>query len=109
MSERISPLRQRMTEDMTIRNLSPETQRSYIHAVKRCSLYWRSFASGRRPLAGDARGRRPAESGVQRCAGSIERCKMPMLRPTFWGPGARQKDGCGGNLREPWRGSGCRL
>lgn len=40
MSERISPLRQRMIEDMTIRNLSPATQRSYIHAVKRYSLYF---------------------------------------------------------------------
>ena len=40
MSERISPLRRRMIEDMTIRNLSPATQRSYIHAVKRYSLYF---------------------------------------------------------------------
>ncbi len=30
----ITPLRQRMIEDMTIRNLSQTTQRSYIHAVK---------------------------------------------------------------------------
>jgi len=29
-----------MIEDMTIRNLSPATQRSYIHAVKRYSLYF---------------------------------------------------------------------
>jgi integrase/recombinase XerD len=29
----VSPLRRRMIEDMTIRNLSPMTQRSYIHAV----------------------------------------------------------------------------
>ena len=40
MSERISPLRRRMIEGMTIRNLSPATQRSYIHAVKRYSLYF---------------------------------------------------------------------
>lgn len=40
MSERISPLRRRMIEDMTIRNLSPATQRSYIHAVKRYSEYF---------------------------------------------------------------------
>ena len=31
----ISPLRRRMTEDMTVRNLSPATQRSYLHAVSR--------------------------------------------------------------------------
>ena len=36
----MSPLRRRMVEDMTIRNLSPATQRSYIHAVKRYSLYF---------------------------------------------------------------------
>ena len=29
----ISPLRRRMIEDMTVRNLSPATQRSYVHAV----------------------------------------------------------------------------
>lgn len=43
MSERITQLRQRMTEDMTVRNLSPTTQRSYIHAVKKFSEhFWRS-------------------------------------------------------------------
>ena len=30
----ISPLRRRMIDDMTIRNLSPSTQRSYVHAVE---------------------------------------------------------------------------
>ncbi len=29
----LSPLRRRMIEDMTVRNLSPATQRSYVHAV----------------------------------------------------------------------------
>ena len=29
----VSPLRRRMIEDMTVRNLSPATQRSYVHAV----------------------------------------------------------------------------
>ena len=37
----MSPLRRRMIEDMTIRNLSPATQRSYLHAV----LQSRSSAS----------------------------------------------------------------
>jgi len=36
----ISPLRRRMIEDMTIRNLSPATQRSYIFAVKKFSQYF---------------------------------------------------------------------
>ncbi len=35
----LSPLRRRMIEDMTIRNLSPATQRSYIHAVAKFSRY----------------------------------------------------------------------
>ncbi|MBT4041904.1 MAG: site-specific integrase [Rhodospirillaceae bacterium] len=35
-----SPLRQRMIDDMTIRNLSPATQRSYLHAVQRFSRYF---------------------------------------------------------------------
>jgi len=36
----ISPLRRRMIEDMTVRNLSPTTQRSYIHAVAKFSRYF---------------------------------------------------------------------
>jgi site-specific recombinase XerD len=36
----MSPLRRRTIEDMTIRNLSPVTQRSYIHAVKKFSDYF---------------------------------------------------------------------
>ena len=32
-----SPLRRRMIDDMTVRNLSPATQRSYIHAVAKFS------------------------------------------------------------------------
>ena len=36
----ISPLRRRMIEDMTVRNLSPATQQSYIHAVARFSQYF---------------------------------------------------------------------
>ena len=37
---RLSPLRCRMIEDMTVRNLSPATQRSYLHAVAKFSLYF---------------------------------------------------------------------
>ena len=36
----MSPLRRRMIEDMTIRNLSPATQRSYVHAVTKFSAYF---------------------------------------------------------------------
>jgi site-specific recombinase XerD len=35
-----SPLRRRMIDDMTVRNLSPATQRSYIHAVAKFSRYF---------------------------------------------------------------------
>jgi integrase/recombinase XerD len=35
----ISPLRRRMLDDMTIRNLSPATQRSYLQAVTKFSHY----------------------------------------------------------------------
>ena len=37
---KISPLRRRMIEDMTVRNLSPATQRSYISAVSKFSRYF---------------------------------------------------------------------
>ena len=35
----LSPLRRRMIEDMTVRNLSPATQRSYLHAVTKFSRF----------------------------------------------------------------------
>lgn len=37
---KVSPLRQRMIEDMTIRNLSRSTQQSYIYAVAKFSRYF---------------------------------------------------------------------
>ena len=42
--EAINPLRRRMIEDMTVRNLDAGTQRGYIRAVRSCSRY-----CGRRP------------------------------------------------------------
>ena len=36
----MSPLRRRMIEDMTIRNLSRATQRSYLHVVSKFSQYF---------------------------------------------------------------------
>ena len=35
-----SPLRRRMIEDMTVRNLSPATQRSYVQAVSKFSRFF---------------------------------------------------------------------
>jgi site-specific recombinase XerD len=40
MSEYVSPLRRRMIEDMTVRNLSATTQTSYIHNIKKFSQYF---------------------------------------------------------------------
>jgi integrase/recombinase XerD len=37
---KISPLRRRMIEDMTVRNLSPATQQSYIYAVAKFSRHF---------------------------------------------------------------------
>ena len=36
----ISPLRRRMIEEMTVRNLSPATQQSYLSAVSKFSRYF---------------------------------------------------------------------
>lgn len=36
----VSPLRHRMIVDMTLRNMSPATQRSYLHAVTKFSRYF---------------------------------------------------------------------
>jgi hypothetical protein len=36
----LSPLRRHMIEDMTVRNLSPATQRSYLNAVSKFSRYF---------------------------------------------------------------------
>ena len=40
MTERVSALRQRMIDDMTIRNMSPNTQKAYVRAVKNFSLHF---------------------------------------------------------------------
>jgi integrase/recombinase XerD len=37
---KMSPLRRRMIEDMTVRNLSPATQRSYVHAVAKFGRFF---------------------------------------------------------------------
>jgi len=40
MPQKVSPLRQRMIDDMTIRNMSVNTQKAYIRAVKNFSLHF---------------------------------------------------------------------
>ncbi len=52
----ISPLRRRMIEDMTVRNLSPATQQSYLNAVSKFSRYFgRSPDSDPPPLPANTR------------------------------------------------------
>jgi hypothetical protein len=36
----VSPLRRRMIDDLSLRNLSPTTRRSYLHAVTKFSRYF---------------------------------------------------------------------
>lgn len=40
MTKAISPLHRRMIEDTTVRNLSPATQRFYLHVVSKFSRYF---------------------------------------------------------------------
>ena len=40
MTKPITPLRQRMLDDMALRNMSPATQRVYINAVKNFSAFF---------------------------------------------------------------------
>jgi len=59
MSEKpISPLRQRMLEDMSLRGFTPDTQRDYIRAIKKLATFL-----GRSP---DRDGRRPTR--VSNCS-----------------------------------------
>jgi integrase/recombinase XerD len=41
MSVQVTPLRQRMIDDMAIRDMSPLTQKAYVRAVKNFSLHFR--------------------------------------------------------------------
>ncbi len=56
----LRPLRSRMIEDMTVRNLSPAMQRSYIHAVAKSSRYFGRSPEPAWPLG---RPRLPGASG----------------------------------------------
>ena len=43
ITQHISPLRQRMTDDITMRKLSPKTQSGYLRAVKNLTRYLGHF------------------------------------------------------------------
>ena len=68
----MSPLRRRMIEDMTVRNLSPATQRSYVHAVAKFGRFF-----GRSPDKLDLEGVRAFQ--VHLVAGGIS---WPALNQT---------------------------
>jgi hypothetical protein len=48
MTKQITPLRQRMLDDMDLRNMSPATQRGYINAVKNFSEPGKPFKPNRK-------------------------------------------------------------
>ena len=48
MTEQITPLRQRMLDDMALRNMSPPTQRGYVNAVKNFSEPGKPFKPNRK-------------------------------------------------------------
>ena len=41
MTKQVSPLRQRMIDDMAMRNMSPATQGAYVRAVRNLSRFFR--------------------------------------------------------------------
>lgn len=63
----VSPLRRRMIDDMSVRNLSPATQRSYIHAVKRFSPF---------------HGRSPDQLGLEDARGILRLTKLWRMEST---------------------------
>ena len=95
-----SPLRQRMIEDMTIRNLSPATQQSYIYAVRKFSRHFGSIARSSR------RRGCPGLSTASHCQEALLVSHQPGgLRTAvlFW-----RYDGPGGCVRadRQWEGAG---
>ena len=70
----ISPLRRRMIEDMTVRNLSPATQQSYLNAVAKLSRYF-----GRSPDGLDLEDVRAFQVHRVSCAWviSVQACPAP--------------------------------
>src|SRR5881398_246013 len=82
----MTALRRRMIDDMTVRNLSPATQQSYVYAVAKFSRFFGcspdrlGIASGRR---GSRRRRRddyrwgPDFGGIGRCWPIPADCRKP--------------------------------
>jgi hypothetical protein len=91
----VSPLRRRMIEDMTISNLSPATQQSYIYAVAKFSRH-----CGRSP---DRLELEDVRTYQQPCQSTCDSCNN---RPHFPGSGCRRSpfligSACGCSLLIP--------
>jgi hypothetical protein len=75
----ISPLRQRMIEDMTIRKLAPKTQHDYVQRVKNFAAFKRKEATFvragdvwcERLITGDCNSYRVRWLSPERCSSSI--------------------------------------
>ena len=63
----VSPLRQRMIEDMVARKLNPHTQRSHIHSCKRFAAYLKRSPDTATPDDVRAFQLHPIESGASIC------------------------------------------
>ena len=89
----LSPLRRRMIEDMTVRNLSPATQRSYISAVSKFSRY---FGKSPDRVRGGDKVFHWSGGDLQSRRSKIQ----PVVRRSFvlWTKG-RRRDVCRGGLR----------
>jgi hypothetical protein len=89
MTQKMSPLRRRMIEDMTVRNLSPATQRSYISAVLKFSRY---FGRSPGPVGTGRRPRFPGSPGVDGhfvAGAQSDRMRLALLLQRHARPGAQ--------------------
>jgi Phage integrase, N-terminal SAM-like domain len=80
----ISPLRRRMIEDMTVRNLSPATQQSYLNAVSKFSRYFGRCPDllGHASLASTARYTRVATKTISNTPSPLDRLRLEVVPPS---------------------------
>src|ERR1700732_2985907 len=98
MSEKpISPLRQRMLEDMSLRGFTPDTQRDYIRAVKKLAAFL-----GRSPDTATPAGAAPLIFNQTKSNNQALRSRLGSRRPGL--PRARcLRRGCDDPPRGPFK------